>query len=136
MQKVRRLFGIVPARAGSKGLPGKNQKILFNKPLVCHSLDTALGSRFDLSIVVSTDDPIVVEHVEASYHGVTCVGRAPELCDDNARIVDVLLDLIVRLSMDDEDLLITLQPTSPLRRSEHIDEEIELNLINLDSIII
>lgn len=122
---------IIPARGGSKGLPGKNVKILGGKPLIAYSIDFAkqIMSRHD-TICVSTDDLQTISVAEE--HGVEVpFVRPPELATDTATTYDVLLhalDFYANEKVFFTDLLL-LQPTSPLRKiSDYISIEQQYNL--------
>jgi len=117
-----KVVGIIPARGGSKGIPQKNIKILCGKPLIQYTIEAALASKID-RIVVSTDDLEIAEI--AKKCGAEVMMRPSELAQDSTPTLPVLQDVVNRLN-ETFDFVFTLQPTSPLRTSKHIDEALEL----------
>ncbi len=132
------MLAIIPARGGSKGLPGKNIKNLCGKPLIAYSIESALNSDSVTKVFVSTDDPEIAEI--AKEFGAECPYLRPShLATDDAKAIDVLKftleDLGKRYSEDISEFMV-LQPTSPLRTSTHIDEAVALfRSKNADSVI-
>jgi len=122
------MIAIVPARGGSKGLPGKNIKELFGKPLIAYTIEVALKSRYIDEVIVSTDDPDIA--TIAHGFGAKCPGLRPsELAQDSSRAIDVYLYTIELLNSSRVDQIhefVVLQPTSPLRSVEDIDATIDL----------
>lgn len=118
----KKVLAIVPARGGSKGIPKKNIIDVNGKPLIAYTLEEAKKSKYIDQIVVSTDDQKIKE-VSDRYGDFVPFMRPAELATDEAKTIDVVLHVIEELP--DYDLLILLQPTSPLRRVEHIDEAFE-----------
>ncbi len=119
---------IVPARGGSKGLPGKNIRPFAGEPLIVHTLRAARAARHVDRVLVSTDDDAILR-VCRTVDGVEApVRRPPHLATDDARALDAYLHLIDALRIMEgeapEDVCI-LQPTSPLRTPEDIDSAIE-----------
>jgi len=127
MYKGKNILGLIPARGGSKGLPGKNIKPLLAKPLIAWTIEQALASKYLDRVVVSTDDKEIAE-ISKKYGADVPYIRTKELAKDNAKGIDVVLHSIDWLEENDKqyDLMMLLQPTSPLRRSEDIDKVIEL----------
>lgn len=124
------LLCIIPARGGSKGLPGKNIKIFNGQPLIAHSIIEAKKSKYIDKVVVSTDD-YEIAGISRKYGAEIPFMRPSELARDSSRIIDTYCYTINRLKNEfkfSTDILIVLQPTSPLRRVNHIDEAIELFL--------
>jgi CMP-N,N'-diacetyllegionaminic acid synthase len=119
----KRVLALVPARAGSRGLPGKNLRRLAGKPLVSWTLEAALNSRMVDSILVSTDDEMVASI--ARDLGIAVLDRPPHIATGSATAAQVIAHAIS--SGIDCDFLAYLQPTSPLRLSSDIDAAIELS---------
>ena len=117
-----KVLGIVPARAGSKGIPGKNKKILCGKPLIQYPLEAALNSKLN-DIIVSTDDDDIRQIVIDL--GIKVIIRPKELSGDLIPTLPVLLHALNSLNKQ-FDAVMTLQPTSPLRTSRHINESLDL----------
>ncbi len=129
MYKNKNILGLIPARGGSKGLPRKNIKPLLGKPLIAWTIEQALASRYLDRVVVSTDDKEIAE-ISKKYGADIPFMRPKELAEDDAKGIDVILHTIDWLKENDNrkqyDLIMLLQPTSPLRKSEDIDKAIEL----------
>jgi CMP-N,N'-diacetyllegionaminic acid synthase len=113
------IVGLIPARGGSKGIPGKNLALLAGKPLVAWTVEAARSSRRLTRIVVSTDSPEI-----AAAAGVEVLERPTALAADETPMLDVIRHALGALGSC--DVLVLLQPTSPLRRAEHIDEAVDL----------
>ena len=131
-----RVLGIIPARRGSKGIPGKNTMVIDGKPLVQYSIESALRSKLITNIVVSTDDTKIAKIAEAI--GVKVLMREATLASDTSNVLDTVLSVLRKLEEKDEqyDAIMLLQPTAPLRRSSDIDESIEMLLnLNVDGVI-
>jgi len=123
----KRIVGIVPARGGSKGVLGKNIRVLGSKPLILHTLDAARESCCFDSVYVTTDSQQIRDVVVNA--GYVCPDlRPPELSQDDSMIIDVLRYCVPRLESIDMscDSVCLLQPTSPFRTSTHIKEAVEL----------
>jgi CMP-N,N'-diacetyllegionaminic acid synthase len=123
----KRILAIIPARGGSKGLPGKNIRKLGGKPLLAWSIETARASSYIDTICVSTDCEDIAR-IARTCGAETPFLRPQELAGDNAKITDTLQHVISEYNKagDCFDLLLLLQPTSPLRSSCDIDSAIEL----------
>jgi CMP-N,N'-diacetyllegionaminic acid synthase len=122
MIKGKSVLGVVPARAGSKGLPGKNIRPLLGKPLIAWTIEAALKSAYVDKTVVSTEDPRTAE-IAKSFGATVPFLRPPELARDETPTIDVLLHMLDHLEKHNErfDYLILLEPTSPLREVSDID---------------
>lgn len=122
-----RVLAIIPARGGSKGLPGKNIRPLCGKPLICYSIDIAREIVPDTDICISTDDPSIIRTVESYDQSVPFV-RPAELATDEATTNDVLLHAwnFYRSCEVNYDAILLLQPTSPLRTVQQVKEAIAL----------
>lgn len=126
MYKNKRILAVVPARGGSKGLPGKNIKIMNGKPLISWTLDKAKKSEYLDKIFISTDSEEIAD--VCNNDGVEVNELRPkELAEDTSSTVDVLLYTLDYLeNMNDVfDYLLLLEPTSPLRKDTDIDEIIK-----------
>lgn len=134
---TNRYIAVIPARAGSKGLPGKNKMILAGKPLVLHTLDSALEAKVFDSIIVSTDDEGIIELLDDKKYRSICSDVRPEkLARDNTEMYEVLYYLINKYDLPDDCFLTLLQPTSPLRDSMDIIQAIKkLENSDLESLV-
>ena len=118
---------IIPARGGSKGLTGKNIRLLGNKPLIAYSIEAAVNSIFKGTVIVSTDDDAIAT-VGKKYGATVPFIRPDELATDAASTMDVVFHAINFYKQQHVffDLIVVLQPTSPLRTSTDIDQAISL----------
>jgi N-acylneuraminate cytidylyltransferase len=119
----KRVLGLIPARGGSKGVPGKNIRPLGGKPLIAWTIDAAKGCGAIDRLVLSSDDPQIIR--VATQHGCEApFVRSAELASDTAPTMDVVLDALERCP--GFDMVVLLQPTSPLRTSEDISQALDL----------
>ena len=121
------MIAIIPARGGSKGLPGKNIKLLNGKPLIAYTIEAALKSDYIDQVIVTTDDYEIAK-VAKTYGANVPFKRPHELSNDTALAIDVYLHAI-EFIMHEEDKkiekFIVLLPTAPLRTYDHINKAIE-----------
>ena len=124
MLKGKRVLAVVPARGGSKGLPGKNLKPVGGVPLVALAGQVAAGLDFIDRAVVSTDDDEIARVAEAQG-GLDAPFRRPEgLSGDRIADLDVLIHATQFCEAQDGveyDVIVMLHPTSPLRRAEDVE---------------
>jgi CMP-N-acetylneuraminic acid synthetase len=111
------ILGLIPARGGSKGIPRKNIRPLFGKPLIAWSIEAAKESKLLDAVAVSTDDEEIV--AVARKHGADVIVRPKELATDEATTLSVMQHA---LRVKPADVLVLLQPTSPIRDRGLIDE--------------
>lgn len=127
MYKNNNFLAIVPARGGSKGLPGKNIKELCGKPLVAWSIEAGLNSKYIDEVMVSTDDKKIAEI--SRQHGANVPFLRPsELASDTATTFDAVkhtIDYYKNELKKEFDYIVLLEPTSPLRENNDIDIMIE-----------
>ena len=111
-------IAIIPARAGSKGLPGKNVALIGSKSLVQLAIETALSIP-EITRVVVTSDDVSVQKI-ASDLSAEVVVRPAELAQDNSPIESAILHALQTLNLDttSKDVLTVIQPTSPLRNTQ------------------
>jgi len=131
MYKNNIILCVIPARGGSKGLPGKNVRKILGKPLISYSIEQANESRYIDRIIVSTDDKEISEIAKQSG-GEILFSRPDELASDESGIIDVLLHAIEWMEKKEGysfDILVLLHATTPLRCVEDIDNSIEM-LVN------
>ncbi len=124
MYSNKTFLAIIPARGGSKRLPRKNILEIAGKPLIAWSIEAALKSKYLDSVVVTSEDPEIIE-ISQKY-GVNIVIRPHELALDTASTFAAVLHAIENNPR--YDYIVLLQPTSPLRNSSHINEAIEVLL--------
>lgn len=121
------VFGVIPARGGSKGIPLKNIAPCAGRPLIAWTCEAAVGSRQLARTIVSTDSEQIAR--VASEWGVEAPFRRPtDLALDTTPSIDVMVHALDRLEESGADVtgLALLQPTSPLRTSAHIDAAVQL----------
>ena len=118
------VLAVIPARGGSKGLPEKNIMLLAGKPLIAWTIEVARQSKYLDRFILSTDS----EEIAGVARGYQCevpFMRPKELANDEASGEVVVLHALEHVDVK-YDLIIVLQPTSPLRKTEDIDEALEL----------
>ncbi len=120
----KKVLALIPARGGSKGLPGKNIRPLGGKPMLAWSVEAARASAYVDRVILSTDDPAIMDAGRASGAEVPFI-RPPALATDTATTLDVVLHALETAGQD-TDYLVLLQPTSPLRTGADIDACITL----------
>ncbi|WP_105176449.1 acylneuraminate cytidylyltransferase family protein [Clostridium cagae] len=121
------ILAIIPARGGSKGLPGKNILNLNGKPLIAHTILASKNSKFVTRVVVSTDDKEIAE-ISKKYGAEVPYLRPNSLAKDKSLTIDSvfhMLDYLEKYEDYSPDYVLLLQCTSPLRNEQHIDEAIE-----------
>jgi CMP-N-acetylneuraminic acid synthetase len=120
------VFGVIPARGGSKGLPGKNLRVLGRLSLLGHAIASAREATVLTRFIVSTDSPAIAD--EARRHGAEAPFLRPAgLATDEAGMVPVLQHAVRWLESAAgvrPDLIVTLQPTSPFRTGVDIDQTV------------
>jgi CMP-N-acetylneuraminic acid synthetase len=123
---MENVLGLIPARGGSKGIPRKNIAPVAGRPLLAYTCEAALASRVLDRVVLSTDDPEIAEV------GCCCGVEVPfirpgHLARDETPSVAVAEHAIEQLTNKAwrPDVVVLLQPTSPLRTTQHIDEAVE-----------
>lgn len=117
----KRILAIVPARGGSKSIPRKNVKEIGGKPLIAWTIEAAQKSKYIDHLVVSTEDHEIAS-VSRSY-GAEVLLRPEELAQDDTPGIDVVLHAVEQLQ--GYSYVVLLQPTSPLRTTEDIDQCLE-----------
>ena len=116
------ILGVVPARGGSKGIPHKNLALVAGRPLLAYTADAINESKVLTRTVVSTDDTRIAEY--AKFLGLEVPFMRPSsLAGDDVPMLPVVQHAVETLQADGFliDIVVLLQPTSPLRRGEHID---------------
>jgi N-acylneuraminate cytidylyltransferase len=126
-------IALIPARAGSKGVPRKNSKSFAGeKSLVQRTIETALNFFPKDKLILSTDDPELLQ--QGSKYGIKLINRNPELATDTAGMVEVMLDAIDQEETTPEFLML-LQPTSPFRTAKHIEQAFDIFQPNDDAVV-
>lgn len=122
-----KILGIIPARAGSKGVPNKNTKMLGGKPLIAYTIQSAKQSALLSDTIVSTDSVEIAD--VAREYGVAVPFMRPEtLATDTAKSIDVVIHAVQEMQKIGKhyDAIVLLQPTNPFRPIGFIDKAISL----------
>ncbi len=125
-------LAVIPARGGSKGVPGKNIRLLDGKPLIAYTIETALQTAAVNRCIVNTDDEKIAA-VAASF-GAEVMMRRPGQAEDFSPVLPTIIDTLEYAGHSDGkdyDLVMVLQPTAPLRRPSDI--EAVLNMFESDT---
>lgn len=118
-----RALAVIPARGGSKGVPRKNVRAVGGKPLIAWTIEAAQGSKYLDRVVLSSEDDEIMR--VAAAHGCEVPFRRPAaLAEDDTPGIEPVFDALARLP--GYDLVVLLQPTSPMRSSADIDRALEL----------
>ena len=132
------MLAIIPARGGSKSLPGKNIKLLGGLPLICHSIKAALKSNLIDRVIVSTEDNEIASIAKDCGAEVPFM-RPANLASDTSMVMDAYLHLVDFISKQNSKPIqsfVALLPTVPLRATQDIDNAIKIfNDKNADSVI-
>lgn len=123
-----RVLGIVPARGGSKRVPGKNLRLLAGKPLISWVIEAASKATGVDRLVVSSDDDEIL-NVTSKHDPSLALRRPPELAGDRSPAIDYVRHAVATLEAEGSpqfDAVVILQPTSPLTSAQDIDATINL----------
>jgi len=130
------VLGVIPARGGSRGIPNKNLAPLCGRPLLAYTADAAKASTTLTRTIVSTDDERIAACAKSL--GLDVLMRPSLLAADDTPMLPVLQHAIeaMRAGGFNPDIVVLLQPTSPLRRAEHIDTAVDwLQRVGGDSVV-
>ena len=122
-----RVLAIIPARGGSKGVKDKNIRDVAGQPLISYAIECARQSVEVQRFIVSTDSEKIA--LVSKSHGVEVLMRPAELAEDETPMVPVVLHALQQMKeLHDEeyDILVLLQPTSPIRTGEDVDKVVEM----------
>lgn len=125
---MAKVLGVITARGGSKGIPGKNIKPLLGKPLIAYTIEAAKNSGEIDRLILSTDDPAIAE-VAKKYGCEVPFMRPKELAEDKSAHLPVMQHAVQWLKDNESyspDYTMILQPTAPLRQARHIKDAVEL----------
>lgn len=132
-----RIVAIIPARGGSKGIPKKNIRLMNGKPLISYVINVANNSRYITDIVVSTDSQEIAD--VARQYGADIVWREEALSGDFVTLDPVIYYAVIKKEKETGevfDTVITIQPTSPLLKTDTLDAAIEAFIRdNVDTMI-
>ncbi|MFX1245758.1 MAG: cytidylyltransferase domain-containing protein [Promethearchaeota archaeon] len=132
-KNTTQILGIIPARGGSKRLPNKNIKSLMGKPLIAWTIEQANKSRLLTKTIISTDDEKIAG-IAKEFNGLVPFKRPPELAKDDTSSYDVIFHALDFFNSQGEnyEIVALLEPTSPLRDDDDIDNAIRSFLENYD----
>jgi CMP-N,N'-diacetyllegionaminic acid synthase len=125
--EMQKILAVIPARGGSRGIPGKNLIDVGGKPLIEHTINSALESRRIDKVIVSTDSEEIASKARSLGVDVPYM-RAKSLSEDNTPSSLVILDAIKRIP--GYSVVLMLQPTSPLRTGDDIENALDLFMAN------
>lgn len=111
-------IALVPAKKNSRRIPNKNMMDFFGKPLFMWSVEQALNSKLVDKVVISTD----IKQIASCVDEVQVIERPDAICGDNTTQEEVIAHAIESLNLKDDDNIVLLQPTSPLRLYGDIDK--------------
>jgi CMP-N-acetylneuraminic acid synthetase len=123
MAQEKIILGIIPARWGSERVPKKNIKLFRGKPLIYYTIEAAAKSKYLNDFFVSTDGKEIAD-IAAKY-GARVINRPSQYAQDHSPSIDVVIHT---LTIEKADIVVLLQPTSPLRTEHDIDEAIKIFL--------
>jgi CMP-N-acetylneuraminic acid synthetase/spore coat polysaccharide biosynthesis predicted glycosyltransferase SpsG len=131
------ILAVIPARGGSKGIPRKNLRLLNGKPLIFYSINNALNSKYITDVYVSSDDEEIL-HLAQKF-GAKLHKRDKNIADDKTTLDPVIYacyEYAKEVENKQYDIIITMQPTSPLLKASSVDLAIEKIIKNkIDTII-
>lgn len=137
-KKRLNVVAIIPARGGSKSIPGKNIKKLAGKPLIAYTIGEALKAKTLSRVIVSTDDEKIAK-IAKKYGAEVPFKRPAYLATDTAHTPPVIKHAVKYLEKKEDykvDIIVTLEPTSPFRKAEDIDTAVnKLVRTNADSVV-
>ena len=131
-EKNLRVLAVIPARAGSKGIPNKNIRLLNGRPMIYYAIANAKNSKYITDVIITTDSPEV--KLIGKQMDVAVKERSEELCADDVTLDAVIYDAIPK--GEEFDYIVTLQATSPTLQVETLDRAIEYMIErDLDTLI-
>ncbi len=133
----KKVLVLIPARGGSKGIKDKNIYPLCGKPLIAYTVESAKKSKYVDNIIVTSDSRRIID-VAKEYGANAPFVRPVELASDTSKSIDAILHAINWLNEhnDNYDILVLLQPTSPLRTTADIDNALEVFIKNNEKALV
>jgi CMP-N,N'-diacetyllegionaminic acid synthase len=124
------ILAIIPARGGSKGIPRKNVIDVAGKPMIGYAIEAAKKSKYINKVVVSTDDKEIA--TVSKKFGAEVIDRPNEMAQDTSPVIPALQHALAKVKEKGftPDVMVLLQPTSPLRKTEDVDNALEIYLKN------
>ena len=137
MKNIKKIIALIPARGGSKGVPRKNIKILYKKPLISYSIEEGLKSKYIERVFVSTEDSEIAK-ISKNYNS-EVIERPFVYAQDDSHRRETIKHALSWLEQKENyfpDIIVFLQPTSPLRTTEDIDKALMIFFNNkCDSVV-
>jgi CMP-N,N'-diacetyllegionaminic acid synthase len=124
MLREIKILGIIPARGGSKRVPGKNKKLLAGKPLIEYAIESSLQSKYIDTLIVSSDDEEILA-IAKRYPKLIALLRPEEISGDEAQAITYVHHALASLNYV-FDIIVIIQPSSPLTLASDIDATISL----------
>ncbi|MBK9222695.1 MAG: acylneuraminate cytidylyltransferase family protein [Saprospiraceae bacterium] len=128
---MSRILGIIPARAGSKRIPGKNLKNLAGKPLIQYSIEAALESKLLTDIVITSDSLEILNGAYFNGQPIYTILRPSEMAEDTSLAIEYVLhslDFMTEHYDKQYEYVVIIQPSSPFTKGFDIDQTIDLLL--------
>ena len=122
------IIGLITARGGSKSIPRKNVKLLAGKPLIAWSIEAAQKAK-RLTDYLLTSDALLITDIAKNYGAPVPFIRPPELATDTVRNIEVVAHALKFMETEKQivyDIIVLLQPTSPIRNPAHIDQAVDI----------
>ena len=138
IEKLPKVLGVIPARGSSKRFPNKNIRMLAGKPLVAWTIEAA-QKAMRLTDYLVTSDALLITDIAKNYGAPVPFIRPPELATDTVRNIEVVAHALKFMETEKQivyDIIVLLQPTSPIRNPAHIDQAVDmLWQSDLDSVV-
>jgi len=133
--QTKHALAVIPARGGSKRLPRKNAKLLGEKPLVAHAIESAIYSECFDKIILSSDDDEILQ-IGSGYPDVTPERRSDKMSGDHVKALDLILQIAERDSYDEKfDVIALLLPTCPFRQPSDVRDGLGLLTEDVDAVV-
>jgi CMP-N,N'-diacetyllegionaminic acid synthase len=126
--KLPKVLCVIPAKGNSRRLPKKNIKLLAGKPLVAWTIEAAQKAKLLTDYLVSSDDPEIID-IAKKYGAPVPFIRPADLATDTVRNIAVVRHALLFMENERQmtyDVIVNLQPTSPVRNPAHIDQAVEM----------
>lgn len=131
----KKALAIIPARGGSKRLPGKNMAQLGGKPLIVHTLEAAIKSECFRKIIFSSDDPALLE-IAGNFDSIDPEERPSRLAGDKVKVLELVNEIAVRPGLSSKfDVICLMLPTAPFRRASDIKAGFEMLAPEVDGVV-
>lgn len=123
---AKKILIVIPARGGSRGIPNKNLKLMHGKPLLSYSINCALNSKYNPTVVVTSEDERI--RSIAKRYGASTIDRPAELSGDRVTLDPVIFHAVNMMDHDHSlfDYVITMQPTTPTLTTNTLDKALDV----------